>query len=333
MKYKSKTYSTKDAKYFALEVFDYLNGKINKKVPARRIEFFKDRDVEFGFDNSSSPEITSAVVHANTVKFDPNAIIDMDRLSRINLGKSMTYEQFTGLIIQIIAHELSHLDQDIDQIKFCEDEDYQYFIEITNELRTLKWIKSHYRKMIKIFDVKFDYKWAFDKSAYLKINDVNGLGYKASDYIAVPDIHTKLFNDMNVIFSCDMVGILQEAIEKGVVDLQISYVREKDLAKGKDNPDIIDLGKIDVLLTDDARAYSVLEILNRLMISSYKKFVVEIITDGSNLVLDIIERKEGMPFNLVTPTSFVCIKSDRPQDAWISKYSSATSLKHLKKKK
>jgi hypothetical protein len=328
MKYKSATYTTKDVKVFALEVFDYLNGRINKKVPARGINFVKDRDIEFGFNNKCSPQMLTATVYTNSLYVNPNAVIDMDRIHKEYYGQSITYEQFTGFIIQIIAHELSHLDQDIDQYKYCTDDDYANMIEITNELRTLKWVKSHYRKLIKVFDVKFDYKWAFDRSAYLDINEEKGYGYKDSDYIAVPDVHTKLFRDLDMILNLDTVGLLQEAIEKGYYDLQVETYKEKDfLKKGVTsetlNVDILYLGTISTLLTEPSRAYSVWEIIHKLMIGTFKRYIVGI--TGSikerTITIIIIEKKNKLPRDDNHPMAVGTIRFDEdPETKWMKKY-------------
>jgi hypothetical protein len=313
---------------FALQVFDYLNGKINKKVPARGIEFVKDRKIEFGFDKKSNPEILGATVYTNTVRFDPNAVIDLARLIELHDKKGLSYERFTAYIIQIVAHELSHLEQDIDQKKFCDDLEYAMMIEITNELRTRKWIKSHYRKMMKIFDVKFDYKWAFSLSAYLQENDSKGYGYKAEDYIAVPDIHTKLFRDIDCIFECDIVPIFQEALERGYKDIHIEYYKlKKNSTIQSLKPDVMDFGSIEVLLTDDSRAYTFWEVLHRLMIGTYKSFVVAISPESDSIGFVIMERPRTLPYNIKNPMGMLPVKLGKDKkDKWIDKYIHAKAI-------
>jgi hypothetical protein len=328
MKYKSKKYTTSDVKVFALEVFDYLNGKINKKVPARAIKFVKDNNVEFGLNDKCEPAIYGATVFANTVRLDPNAVITLDRYSYEVEGKSLSYERFAGYIIQVVAHELSHINQDIDQVKFNNDDRYMYMIEITNELRTQKWIKSHYRKLVKIFNVKFDYKWAFSMSVYLQMNEDNGYGYKDTDYIAVPDIHTKLFRDLDCLFSCDILAILQEGLERGYEDIEIEYSTLKNI----DKPKIIDLGTINTLLTDSSRAYSIWEVFRELMLDSYKCFGLAVSCEGEEgedcktITFIVIEMKKKLPFTPNNPFGYSPFKVDSKDDEWLNKYSTAKSI-------
>ena len=331
MKYKSNTYTTSDVKVFALQVFDYLNGKINKKVLARNIKFIKDRDIELGFGDEGQA-IFTASVFTNTLVFDPNSIIDIDRVVYNDKGRSMTYEEFTGEIIQVVAHELSHLDQDIDQRLFISDQSYNDMIEITNELHTLKWIKSHYKKLQKIFDVKFDYKFAFGLSAYLIKNDTAALGYKDTDYMKVPDIHTKLFNDMNLLLETnDILGLFQEALERGYKGIGICRIKmKKDYSLH--SWDLLDLGTIEVLLTEPTRANTIWNLFNELLLSNYKSYWVAVsdriiyFDDDKHdqckddIIITIIERPEVLKYSPNFPLKWGSIKIKRKGFEWADKY-------------
>lgn len=111
--------------------YKYLNGKINVMIPSTYYIFGEiTKPTEFGSALGSRVKI-------NLVNI----------LNYASMKNSSNDEQkIKGLIIGAIAHELSHLDQNIDYTKM-DNRDYKTFIEKTNDANALIYIMNHYDQM------------------------------------------------------------------------------------------------------------------------------------------------------------------------------------------
>ena len=97
----------KDSVQFAMKVYNLVNGKINNIKPV---------GMKFIFDSNLAGFILSnGIFYLNPVSIK----------CETDLDKTIT--------LDIITHELSHLNQTVDYDKYNNDEEYHKLIELENE--------------------------------------------------------------------------------------------------------------------------------------------------------------------------------------------------------
>lgn len=133
-------------KLYTISLFNFLNGKINKKIMANSIEF----------DIPSSPTEFGRTISSNIV------VINLYNIIRFSYNKGYTSDEIIrGVILNSVCHELSHLDQDINFSRVRQDNDYMTLIEKSNDANALLFISNNYdvlQTRFGIFDMELIYK-------------------------------------------------------------------------------------------------------------------------------------------------------------------------------
>ena len=120
------SYKFDKAKYikFAKKCFKVINGKINTTLKAKEIKILDKKKIILEDELNS---VTVATASCNVIYFDIRVLEYL--CTKIGLDDF----QIKSLIIHFIAHELSHLDEIM-------DDDDLLALEIANELNTLKFL-------------------------------------------------------------------------------------------------------------------------------------------------------------------------------------------------
>lgn len=170
---------------FSDRVYKYLNGKVNVIVPSTYYIFGEEtKPTEFG----------SAL--GGRVKLNLINILNYSSM------KNNTNEQkIKGLIIGAIAHELSHIDQNIDY-SMMDNNDYRMFIEKTNDANALMYIMNHYDEMQR--DLNY-----FDMDLICNIHYTDP-SYYYPYYERVKHGYDKIFMMLKLILNQDLYKFMQE---------------------------------------------------------------------------------------------------------------------------
>ena len=120
------SYKFDKAKYikFAKKCFKVINGKINTTLKAKEIKILDKKKIILEDELNS---VTVATASCNVIYFDIRV------LEYLCTKTGLDDFQIKSLIIHFIAHELSHLDEIM-------DDDDLLALEIANELNTLKFL-------------------------------------------------------------------------------------------------------------------------------------------------------------------------------------------------
>ena len=168
----------KDIKKFVKKVYNATNGKINPIYPSRYLEFYKKPSIEFMNETRNISNIMGQCV------YDHIAInqYELKRWLDENMPVIDIYE-FKGLIIGVVLHELSHMDQRynlFDQYKNYPNKN-TIESEVANDFNVQRYIdkyETYLRDKLGSFDPEFYSTVTYDKSEcknpvkYGKINDV-----------------------------------------------------------------------------------------------------------------------------------------------------------------
>ena len=166
---------------FSKKVFEFLNGKINPYIKARKIKFI-ERDVDFMDDDEYIDYEVNAVEHFGEIIL----FVDDTREILINLlPEGVNIERsFKGFLIGIIAHELSHVDQYIPWYAYMTNskEDNLRFnaYEYANEMNTLAFINQFHQMIVfalgpfslPLYESGSKYLLDKDAEAYMKNHDI-----------------------------------------------------------------------------------------------------------------------------------------------------------------
>ena len=120
------SYKFDKAKYikFAKKCFKVINGKINTALKAKEIKILDKKKIILEDELNS---VTVATASCNVIYFDIRV------LEYLCTKTGLNDFQIKSLIIHFIAHELSHLDEIM-------DDDDLLALEIANELNTIKFL-------------------------------------------------------------------------------------------------------------------------------------------------------------------------------------------------
>ena len=135
---------TKRIKKFLTKAFNLLNGKINPIYPARKIVFKPKSSIRYL--NSDNIATTLAQNTLDYVLMDPHGLKEW-----ILNNNNVTEIQFRGLLLCILAHELSHMDQRYRTILTNRDNSYpekgSIESEIANDRNTIDFLTSNYKEI------------------------------------------------------------------------------------------------------------------------------------------------------------------------------------------
>ena len=147
---------------FIQDTYNVLNGKINMYVPTMLNIVFSENKKD-------------------KMAWNENGILS------ININKMPSIATNTDnaktLIIDIMAHELSHIDQKIDFNRYKKDRQYYEFIEGTNMLRSARGILDNLAYIQRMLNVKINLKYIYDQAGRYK-QDIRNFPYLTnSEYI------------------------------------------------------------------------------------------------------------------------------------------------------
>lgn len=199
---------------FCSKVYDVLNGGINTVIPSVELTFDVDRD--------STTVGSSLMCVTNIYLYN---ILE-------NISKHQyTQEQINGILILAVAHELSHIDQEIDFTRLLyaqNDYPYRVYIEAANNKRTLKYIQKNKDKLYKIFgyfsvprEIAFhDYMAQVDAlKSYGIIRSEDDLVYNQCK-----SIQDKILNMCNALFGTDVVRMYYT--QRNIKSIEIKILNE-----------------------------------------------------------------------------------------------------------
>lgn len=176
-------------------VYHYLNGKINYMIPAGYYMIG---------DRTNPGDFGSALGYR--IKINLPNILDYS-----DLVNNTSVDKIKGLILGAVAHELSHLDQDIQYINM-DNKEYKEFIERTNDANALIYIKNNYDQL------QYDFNY-FDMDLICKIN-YTAPAYYFPYYKRVEHGYDKILSMISSIINKDLPNILQT---RGISNLFVIF--------------------------------------------------------------------------------------------------------------
>ena len=207
-------------KVIARHAFQFLNGRINKIVRARRIVFSKERAVDVGINNIIVASSAHGIIRVNV-----DFVLEINRFNKRRGIPPMSVETAILMIIGNIAHELSHCDQrnqviagDEQTNVFTTTElDPELIAEIANDVRTAMWLEAHEKEIQEEFNISIKMSTFRKNSLYLQINRKLGNPVDLHHWIPLKDS----FEGFILSFG-DLIGVKE--IEKF-----IEYLKKKGI--------------------------------------------------------------------------------------------------------
>lgn len=206
---------THDPKYNYMKFKDYviktfyaMNGKINYMVPASKLVFnvpsIDDKMFQFGISNSCIVGINlfNILIYACVKGCDEE-------------------EKIKGLILHVVAHELSHLDQKIDNILYNENESYRWLVEVSNDANSLMYIVDHYDELQKLgyydMSLEYDLKLTYHTEDYT-VEDMS------KRYVRVNNITDKIVESLTALTTKDVNSYLISP-NFNINNIRLEYIR------------------------------------------------------------------------------------------------------------
>lgn len=122
-------------------IYDNLNGIVNKNILAQQLNFSYNEDTECR--SLATQSFGSVVVNIPLISEEYG---------------EMKFFNLCGELVYIMVHELSHIEQDINPIKYCNDAQYHLAIETANNANALSFIFNNIDYLNSIWpDIKFDH--------------------------------------------------------------------------------------------------------------------------------------------------------------------------------
>ena len=119
---------------FLTFAYHQLNGEINPSIPAVNLALTECGDIRDSGVMGAQTMLTVEVRLKNM--FDQFA----------NTG--LTDRQFKGVLLYVLAHELSHCDQKKEPMKLlANDQEYIDYMEYTNDINTLRYLREHEKSL------------------------------------------------------------------------------------------------------------------------------------------------------------------------------------------
>ena len=199
---------------FCTEVYTVLNGRINTVIPSYGLTFDVDRNVSTV--GSSLMCITNIYLH---------------NILEIISKNNYSQEQIRGILILAVAHELSHIDQDIDFSRLLysrNDYPYRVYIEASNNKRMLNYIQKNKDKLYSIFgffsvpnEIAYhDYMAQVEAlKSYNIIRSTDDIIYNQCK-----SIQDKILGMCNAIFATDIMKIYYT--QRNIKNIEIKILNE-----------------------------------------------------------------------------------------------------------
>lgn len=247
--------ANEDLEFLSDVVFEYLNGKINPNVKASGIMLENPRLVKCD-QKSDTYTYTAGFISGNKVFIFQNNINEV--LDKVN-GDRDYLPWITGWLIEVIAHELSHLNQDYDMLRYTDDKEYRDFIEITNTLRTFEWLDEHMKELELTFG-NLDMKSVKANNYYLNTVEKK-YNYTVKDYVPIKGEPEFLLNLISGLMRTDASKLLEESYKRGITNFGIGDT---------DKEYIYTCGDIKQILSSSSISHTVSTYITEKIIACYK---------------------------------------------------------------
>ena len=177
------------------QIFNYLNGKINKNRAAT-IEIVNEPSrADIGWSGAS-------IVYINyiRIKLLMNTTYGISNIlyNHQSCVKNQTLK-LMNMVFDVIAHELSHMDQAIDDKRYNSDKEYKNCIENANMFRSYKWIVDNFGSLKKEFPY-LDFEYFNDKLNNVVSNIPFNFENPKEHIVKIIDRYFQLFiNDASLV--------------------------------------------------------------------------------------------------------------------------------------
>lgn len=212
----------KDIKKFIKKVYKLCNGKINPIYPSEYLEFYRKPDVEF-MNEPENKEMRLLGQHIyDHVAFNP---YEMKAWALANSMLADIYE-FKSLIIGIVLHELSHMDQNY---KLFGKNDFtskypcknSLECEVANDFNVYEFMRRHYEFLVKHFG-------RFDLEAYFSISAYNPEDTKDNAFYGkISDIRVRTLEMMSIISGLNFFDLIHSDFVNDITYIRIVIYKNK----------------------------------------------------------------------------------------------------------
>lgn len=255
-------------KIIARHAFEFMNGRINPTIRARGIKFSLERDIDIGINQIVSGSSVTGIVYVNIdcLKEVNNALIRKG-------SKGLSESKALGFVVGVIAHELSHCEQNISMFMSLENDKTQVHkmfdefndvesgkkneidiptrIEIANELHTIEWLDAHFDEIKKEFP-GIDLSYYKLTSSYLLLNEKCNNPVKLSDYHTFKSPYQAFLSLLSSVMGINNIEKLIELFnEQGIHNFYMIHDINK-VHGGKNRVNMYWLGSIKSLEQSDS---------------------------------------------------------------------------------
>jgi hypothetical protein len=286
-----------------------MNGKINPTIKSKRLVFSMERDVDLGINNIIAGSSITGAVYVN---------IDCLKEANSNLLRNgepgLSEPQALGYLVCVIAHELSHCEQNISL--FCTEKgsdtepkkifgklsnirkgkridiDIPTKIEIANELNTIKWLTDHKAEIEREFK-GIDISYYIDSSVYLYMNKKLGNPITLADYHTYKSNYQAFINFLGSIMGIrDMNKFIQLCHERDIHDFYVQHDINREY-NGKNRINMYWLGDMKTLEESESLCSALIETLLDEVVLRHPFFV-------SGFVIDENESGYSLAFSMLS---------------------------------
>lgn len=129
----------------AQQLFDFMNGYINKRVPCNLI-------IDL-YGNSYA-----TIVYPNTIIVYLNTIFKSYQINKEGCNTDADI-CINTILAWSIAHELFHSEHEVDLLLYDKDSNYHNYVENTVDLASLKWVNDHSDEIYNRTGIVIDCRW------------------------------------------------------------------------------------------------------------------------------------------------------------------------------
>lgn len=221
----------KRIKKFAFKAYDFLNGKINPFYPSRKMIFYKKPNVVYLNEEETDVSVFGQSVYDH-IAINPYGIKDW--LIR-NIPNGSDEIDLRTLIICIIAHELSHLDQKYklwDKAGMESKYPYKNSIEaeVANEINTIIFLENYYN-LVSANLGKFDIDLYKDITAY-KPDKIQSPAF----YGKIADIRDRTLEILSIVSGLNFIDLIKSDLFNDIDYIKINIFKDKGKNDGVSFP-------------------------------------------------------------------------------------------------
>ena len=242
------------------------------------------------------------------IYIDPNSFIEYDEEYFEEIGKHLSKMQMKWIVIDCVAHEISHTGQRIHYIDnlFDKSKKLTQRMETSNELYTLDWIYANSDYLVKYLG-RFAVMSEF--SRYHSHFDE----FSINDYEHLSSWNEKLLDQLDYLFMLNTKGFLKESLKRGFKEFMFSLSSNGSVCYATFN--------IKSVLELENAAIDILKFINN-NINIYKSFITEINVDKSKTILDFhLIEKDRMTFSKLYNTNIYYSFDYDPEIKFIEEFS------------